>query len=124
MKIKDIESLDFNETTFKLNKGSITAKVNGKTKAVINDVQQVKGLQFNKLVDLKTKLRFNFHTLKMYDNLYVDMNNNLYCIVDNNYHEITIRLSNDGSPEELNRLREEITELTTHNINVLYLNLG
>lgn len=122
MKIKDIGTLNLNETVFKLSNNSITARVNNKTRAVINDIQSVSSLPFNRKVELN--IRFKSALNKYFDCLYIGLDNTLYYIVDNKYHELAVNCSLFGNNEELLQLMEKVKMLTDLSVNVLYLNVS
>ncbi|ALS22274.1 hypothetical protein [Paenibacillus naphthalenovorans] len=122
MKIQEIGSLNLNETVFKLSENSITAKVNNKTKAVINDVQLVSNLPFNRKVDLNVK--FNSALNKFFDNLYIGLDSTLYYIIDQKYHEAVAKMANYGNDSELKEMMEKVNALSKLNVNVLFLNVA
>jgi hypothetical protein len=122
MKIREIGTLNLNETVFKLSDNSITAKANNKTKAVINDVQSVKSLPFNRKVELNVKFKGALN--QFFDNLYIALDNTLYYIVDNNYHTMVAQHAAHGDTDKLNKLIEKINKLSQYNVNVLFLNVA
>lgn len=122
MKIQEIGTLNLNETTFKLNPNSITAKANGKTKAVINDIQSVASLPFNRKVDLNVKFQTKLN--KFFDSLYIDNSNNLYYIINQAYHRLTCEMAAHGDNTEFLQLVEKTAQLQQLNVNVLYLEVA
>jgi hypothetical protein len=124
MKIQEITSLNLNEVVFKLSDKSITVKgSNNKTKAVINDIKKLTTLPSNRKFEIHTKYKNN--NLNKYSNdLYVDEDTNLYYVVDQKYHETTLKLFNNGFQDEFNNLNNKIQELTSINVNVLFLKVA
>jgi hypothetical protein len=124
MKIQEITNLNLNEVTFKLSDKSITVKgSNNKTKAVINDIKKLTTLPSNRKFELHTKYKNN--NLNKYSNdLYVDEDTNLYYVIDQKYHEVALKLFNNGMQDELNRLNNKIQELSSINVNVLFLKVA
>lgn len=121
MKIKEIGSLNLNETTFKLSDNSITARVNDKTKAVINDIRFVKSIPFREQVELNGKFRgFN----KFFDGLYIGVDKTLYYFIDNRYHELVCKMASNGDNNEFIKLNEKVTELSKNGVNVLFVNIA
>ncbi|KZE65136.1 hypothetical protein AV545_04220 [Paenibacillus jamilae] len=122
MKINEIGTLNLNETVFKLSDNSITARVNNKTKAVINDVQSVKTLPFNRKVELNVKFKSKLNNF--FEGLYISADQRLFYIIDQKYHESVLISYNNGWKEEAERLFAKVTELTELKVNVLYLNVA
>jgi CRISPR/Cas system Type II protein with McrA/HNH and RuvC-like nuclease domain len=124
MKIQEITNLNLNEVTFKLSDKSITVKgSNNKTKAVINDIKKLSTLPANKKLDIHNKYKGT--NLNKYANeLYIDDNLNSYYIIDQKYHEVALKLFNNGMQDELNKLNNKIQELSNINVNVLFLKVA
>lgn len=124
MKIQEITDLNLNEVTFKLSDKSITVKgSNNKTKAVINDIKKLTTLPSNRKFEIHTKYKNN--NLNKYSNdLYVDEDTNLYYVIDQKYHEMTLKLFDKGFKDEYNKLNSNIQELTNINVNVLFLKVA
>lgn len=124
MKIREISTLNLNETYFKFNPNSITAKgENNKTKAIINDIQLVRSLPMRKKTDINIKLNGKLNTI-LSDELYTDMDKNLYCFIDNSYHELICKMALEGCKDEFNKLQEKIKTLTEHKVNILFVNFN
>lgn len=109
MKIKEINNLNLNNYYLKLSKNSITVKdENNKTRKVINDISNVRELQFNKKVDLNIKLKKQgcqlMDLLSLIDNLYIDKDNNLYCFIDQSYIDFINEVKNDDYYKKYNNL--------------------
>lgn len=121
MKINEIGSLNLNETKFKLSINSITAKVNNKTKAVINDIQAVKSLPFNRKVELNVK--FSGKLNNYFDDLYISEDGRLFYFIDQKYHETVLKMFENGWKDEAESLLKKVGELNSQNVNVLYLDV-
>lgn len=121
MKISEIGNLNLNETAFKLSDNSITAQVNGKTKAVINDVQAVKSIQFSKKVELNIKFKGQLN--KYFDSLYIAQNGSMYYIIDQKYHELVAKMAANGDNTELQTMLSKVKELSDNSVSVIFLNI-
>lgn len=121
MKINEIGSLNLNETKFKLSINSITAKVNNKTKAVINDIQAVKSLPFSRKVELNVK--FSGKLNNYFDDLYISEDGRLFYFIDQKYHETVLKMFENGWKDEAESLLKKVGELNSQNVNVLYLDV-
>jgi hypothetical protein len=122
MKIYEISTLNLNESFFKLSDKSITVKdSNNKTKAVINHIQSVKSLPFNRKVELNIKYKGKLN--EFMDHLYIAQDNTLYYFIDNNHHKFLCESANNGFPDEMNKLLAKIKTLTENNVNVLFVNI-
>jgi hypothetical protein len=109
MKIKEINNLNLNNYYLKLSKNSITVKnENNKTRKVINDVSNVRELQFNKKVDINNKLKKQgislMDLLSLIENLYIDKDNNLYCFINQSYIDFINEVKNDDYYKKYNNL--------------------
>lgn len=124
MKINEIGTLNLNEVVFKLSKKSITVKgTDNKTKAVINDIKKLSELQPNKKFEIHSIYK-DIKLNKYSNELYVDDDKQLYCIIDQKYHELTLKLLNNGMVDEFKRLNSKVNELANMKINVFFLNVA